>query len=172
MRGVADRLDRLQSPAAGAYKGRLPLVGEGALALGEPHDVLFERLVRLGNELGDRCVCRWLRRAAGGGQHADDLIADLVAIRAEFQQDPRTDPVLLAHESKQDVLGPDVVVLEHAHLFLCADDDLTRLLCESLERGLPRTHEHVDSIHVAQLKVKSGGRTATTVAVQRAKMGR
>jgi len=44
------------------------------------------------------------------GQHPDDLVADRVGVRVEIAQDAHGDTLVLAHQAKQDVLGPDVVV--------------------------------------------------------------
>src|SRR5215208_6990764 len=48
--------------------------------------------------------------AAGPGQHPDDLVADLLRVRIEIEQDACGDALVLAHEAEQDVLGADVVV--------------------------------------------------------------
>ena len=53
-----------------------------------------------------------LAPAAGPGQHADDLVADLLRVGVEVEQDARGDALVLAHEAEQDVLGADVVVAE------------------------------------------------------------
>src|SRR6202042_2526981 len=47
----------------------------------------------------------------------------------------RGDAFPLAHEADQDVLGPDVVVLEAVRFFVSQDHDVTGSLCESLEQG-------------------------------------
>src|SRR5690606_20702891 len=57
-----------------------------------------------------------LTAAAGTGQHADDLVADLLRVRVEVEQDARGDAFVLAHEPEQDVLGADVVVAERERL--------------------------------------------------------
>src|SRR5262249_38501933 len=49
---------------------------------------------------------------ARAGEHADDLVADLVCIGVEVEQDARGDALVLADEAEQDVLGADVVVAE------------------------------------------------------------
>jgi hypothetical protein len=43
------------------------------------------------------------------------------------------DAVSLAHEAQQDVLGPDVIVVEHPRLFLGEDHDATGPVGEALE---------------------------------------
>ena len=53
-----------------------------------------------------------LAAAAGAGEHADDLVADLLGVRVEVEQDAGGDALVLAHEAEQDVLGADVVVAE------------------------------------------------------------
>ena len=53
---------------------------------------------------------------AGAGQHADDLVADLLRVGVEVGQDARGHALVLAHEAEQDVLGADVVVAERERL--------------------------------------------------------
>src|SRR3977135_2740806 len=48
--------------------------------------------------------------AAGTGQHPDDLVADLLRVGVEVQQDAGGNALVLADEAQQDVLGADVVV--------------------------------------------------------------
>ena len=50
--------------------------------------------------------------AAGAGEHPDDLVADLLGVGVEVEQDPRGDALVLADEAEQDVLGADVVVAQ------------------------------------------------------------
>src|SRR4029079_17918910 len=50
--------------------------------------------------------------AAGAGEHADDLVANLLGVGVEVEQDARRDALVLANEAEQDVLGADVVVTE------------------------------------------------------------
>ena len=73
--------------------------------------------------------------AAGAGEHADDLVADLFRIRVEVEQDARGDALVLAHEAEQDVLGADVVVPEREGL---AQRQLEHLLGARRERNLAR----------------------------------
>src|SRR5262249_39029699 len=119
-----------------------------ALDLGlAPHDGVE---LRLGGELGqvaayrveDLRAPRLLARPparpallapAGAGEHADDLVADLLGIGVEVEQDPRGDALVLAHEPEQDVLGADVVVAE-AQRF--AERELEDLLRARGERNL------------------------------------
>ena len=71
---------------------------------------------------------------AGAGEHADDLVADLLGVGVEVEQDPRGDALVLAHEPEQDVLGADVVVAERERL---AQRELEHLLRARRERDLP-----------------------------------
>ena len=48
-----------------------------------------------------------------------------------------SDASLFAEKGEQDVLGPDVVVIEHPRLFLGKDHDPSRLVGESLEQQTP-----------------------------------
>ena len=74
-----------------------------------------------------------LAAAAGPGQHADDLVADLLRVGVEVEQDARGDALVLAHEAEQDVLGADVVVAERERL---AQRQLEHLLRARRERDL------------------------------------
>ncbi len=66
-----------------------------------------------------------LAAPAGTGEHADDLVADLLGVGVEVEQDARRDALVLAHEAEQDVLGADVVVAEAQRL---AQGELEHLL--------------------------------------------
>ncbi len=70
---------------------------------------------------------------AGAGEHADDLVADLLRVGVEVEQDPRGDALVLADEAEQDVLGADVVVAEAQSL---AQRQLQHLLGARRERDL------------------------------------
>ena len=70
---------------------------------------------------------------AGAGEHADDLVADLLGVGVEVEQDARGDALVLAHEAEQDVLGADVVVAERERL---AQRQLEHLLRARRERDL------------------------------------
>src|SRR4029079_14702366 len=72
--------------------------------------------------------------AAGTGEHADDLVADLLGVGVEVEQDPSGDALVLADEAEQDVLGADVVVTEGQRL---AQRELQDLLRARRERDLP-----------------------------------
>src|SRR4029453_13699971 len=50
-----------------------------------------------------------LAAATWAGEHADDLVADLLAVGVEVEQDACGHALVLAHEAEQDVLGADVV---------------------------------------------------------------
>ena len=71
--------------------------------------------------------------AAGAGEHADDLVADLLGVGVEVEQDARGNALVLAHEPEQDVLGADVVVAERERL---AERELEHLLRAGSERDL------------------------------------
>ena len=71
--------------------------------------------------------------AAGAGEHADDLVADLLGVGVEVEQDAGGDALVLAHEAEQDVLGADVVVAERERL---AQRELEHLLRARRERDL------------------------------------
>ena len=75
--------------------------------------------------------------AAGAGQHPDDLVADLLGVGVEVEQDARGDALVLADEAEQDVLGADVVVAEAQRL---AERELEDLLRTRRERDLPARH--------------------------------
>ena len=74
-----------------------------------------------------------LLAAAGAGEHADDLVADLLGVGVEVEQDARGDALVLADEPEQDVLGADVVVAERERL---AQRELEHLLRARRERDL------------------------------------
>ena len=78
-----------------------------------------------------------LLAAAGPGEHADDLVADLLGVGVEVEQDARGDAFVLAHEAEQDVLGADVVVAERERL---AQRELEHLLRARRERDLAARH--------------------------------
>ena len=71
--------------------------------------------------------------AAGAGEHADDLVANLLGVGVEVEQDACRDALVLAHEPEQDVLGADVVVAERQRL---AQRELEHLLRARRERDL------------------------------------
>src|SRR4029078_4345157 len=75
--------------------------------------------------------------ATGAGEHADDLVADLLGVRVEVEQDAGGDALVLAPEREEDVLRPDVVVAERERL---AKRELEDLLGARGERDLTRRH--------------------------------
>src|SRR5205823_9691870 len=81
-----------------------------------------------------------LLAAAGAGEHAEDLVADLLGVRVEVEPDPDGDAPGVAHEAEQDVLGADVVVTETLRL---AQRELERLLRARRERHLASRHHLV-----------------------------
>jgi hypothetical protein len=70
---------------------------------------------------------------AGAGEHADDLVADLLGVGVEVEQDARRHALVLAHQPQQDVLGADVVVAQRQRL---AQRQLQHLLGARRERDL------------------------------------
>jgi len=87
-----------------------------------------------------------LAATAGPGEHADDLVADLLGVRVEVEKDARGDALVLANEAEQDVLGSDVVVAQ-AQRF--AERELEDLLGARGERDLP-VHRHIAVTDEAQ----------------------
>src|SRR6266700_3005130 len=67
---------------------------------------------------------------AGAGKHADDLVANLLGVGVEVEQDPCRDSFVLADETEQDVLGADVVVAERKRLTKRQLQDLLRARSE------------------------------------------
>ena len=82
---------------------------------------------------GTRALAGALAAAAGPGEHADDLVADLLGVGVEVEEDAGGDALVLAHEAEQDVLGADVVVAEGERL---AQRQLEHLLGARRERDL------------------------------------
>ena len=74
-----------------------------------------------------------LAAAAGAGEHPDHLVADLVGVGVEVEQDAGGDALVLTHQAEQDVLGADVVVAERERL---AQRQLEHLLGARRERDL------------------------------------
>ena len=69
-----------------------------------------------------------------GPDDPDDLRPDLLHRDFKPLEDPCRETFLFAQQAEEDVLGPDVVVLEGTRLFLGQDDDLARPLGEPLEQ--------------------------------------
>ena len=70
---------------------------------------------------------------AGTGEHADDLVADLLGVRVEVEQDACRHALVLADEPEQDVLGADVVVTQRQRF---AQRQLEHLLRTRRKRDL------------------------------------
>src|SRR5436309_10258799 len=100
--------------------------------LGQVAAELIEELRAL-RLLAGRATGSALLPPAGTGEHADDLVADLLCVRVEVEQDARCDALVLADEAEQDVLGADVVVAERERL---AERQLEDLLRARGERDL------------------------------------
>ena len=99
--------------------------------LGQVAPELVEELRAL--RLLARRAARALLSPAGAGEHADDLVANLLGVGVEVEQDPRSDALVLAHQTEQDVLGADVVVTEGERF---AQRQLEHLLRARGERDL------------------------------------
>ena len=65
---------------------------------------------------------------------ARDLRAHFLDRDVERLEHAGGQPFFLAQKAEEDVLGPDVVVLERPRLVLCQDDDLSSPLCEAFEQ--------------------------------------
>ena len=99
--------------------------------LGQVAPELVEQLRALRLLAGRRA--RALLAPARAGEHADDLVADLLSVGVEVEQDAGGDTLVLAHQPEQDVLGADVVVAERERL---AQRELEHLLRARRERDL------------------------------------
>ena len=110
------------------HRVELALGGE----LGQVAAELVEQLGAL-RLLARRTPARALLPPAGAGEHADDLVANLLGVGVEVEQDARRDAFVLAHEPEQDVLGADVVVAQRERL---AQRELEHLLRARGERDL------------------------------------
>ena len=112
-----------------------------------------------------------LLAAAGAGQHADDLVADLLGVGVEVGQDAGGHALVLAHQAEQDVLGADVVVAERERL---AQRQLQHLLGPRRERDLaggdllarPDDADHLgaDLLHRDLEALEHAGRQALLLA--------
>ena len=67
----------------------------------------------------------------------DDLLAHPVQVGAQPDQHLRGHPVALVDEAEQDVLGADVVVLEHPGLVLSQNHNTPRPVGKPLEHRPP-----------------------------------
>ena len=122
-----DLHDPLDLGLAADHRVELRLGGE----LGQVAPELVEQLRGLLALAGARGGA--LAAAAGAGEHPDDLVADLLGVGVEVEQDARGDALVLAHQAEQDVLGADVVVAERERL---AQRQLEDLLGPRRERDL------------------------------------
>ena len=122
-----DLHDPLDLGLAADHRVELALGGE----LGQVAAELVEQL--RGLLALARAAAGALAPAAGAGEHPDDLVADLLRVGVEVEQDAGGDALVLAHEAEQDVLGADVVVAERERL---AQGQLEHLLGARRERDL------------------------------------
>jgi hypothetical protein len=90
----------------------LALLGE----LGQVAAELVEQLRRLFTLALPAAPTRALAATAGAGEHPDHLVADLVGVGVEIEQDAGGDTLILTHQAEQDVLGADVVVAKGERL--------------------------------------------------------
>ena len=108
-------------------------LGQVATELVEQLRGLLALALGTGGAAGGRPGPRAALAAAGTGQHPDHLVADLLGVGVEVEQDAGGDALVLAHEAEQDVLGADVVVAEAERL---AQRQLEDLLGARRERDL------------------------------------
>ena len=90
-----------------AADDRIELARPGGIGEVDPELVDRGRLRRALRLLGRA-------RSRALGEHADDLVADLVEVHAEQFEHAGRDALALAHQPEKEVLGPDVVVAEAA----------------------------------------------------------
>ncbi len=142
-----EQLDDLLAHFLGLDAEVLQHVGGGAVALADepeqevlgPDVVVAQRLGLLHGELEDPLRAgREGELGAGDGARALlhqplDLGADLAQVDVEVLQDLGRDAAALLHEPEQDVLGPDVVVVELLRLLPREGHDLAGALCETVE---------------------------------------
>ena len=126
-----DLHDPLDLGLAADHRVELALLGE----LGQVAAELVEQLrgllaLALAAAAAGGCA---LAAAAGAGEHPDHLVADLVRVGVEVEQDAGGDALVLTHQAEQDVLGADVVVAERERL---AQRQLEHLLGARRERDL------------------------------------
>ncbi len=125
-----DLHDPLDLGLAADHRVELALLGE----LGQVAAELVEQFRALfAGALALTASAAALAAAAGAGQHPDHLVADLVGVGVEVEQDAGGDALVLAHQAEQDVLGADVVVAERERL---AQRQLEHLLGARRERDL------------------------------------
>ena len=116
---------------------------------GQLREVPSELVEELGGLLALAGRARGARGPAGGlrpgalaataraREHPDDLVADLLGVRVEVEQDAGGDTLVLADEPEEDVLRADVVVAQRQGL---AEGELQHLLGTWSERDLARSH--------------------------------
>jgi hypothetical protein len=122
--------DPLDLGFATDHRVELALLGE----LGQVAAELVEQFRGLLAALAATAASRGaLTASTGTGEHADHLVADLVRIGVEIEQDAGRDALVLTHQAEQDVLGADVVVAEREGL---AQGQLEHLLGPRRERDL------------------------------------
>ncbi len=124
-----DLHDPLDLGLATDHRVELALLGQ----LGQVAAELVEQLRRLFALAGTRAGTGALATSAGAGEHPDHLVADLVGVGVEVEQDAGGDALVLTHQAEQDVLGADVVVAERERL---AQGQLEHLLGARRERNL------------------------------------
>ena len=122
-----DLHDPLDLDLAADHRVELALGGE----LGQVAAELVEQLRGLLALAAARAGA--LAASAGAGEHPDDLVADLLGVGVEVEQDARGDALVLADQAEQDVLGADVVVAQREGL---AQRQLQDLLGARRERDL------------------------------------
>ena len=111
-----------------------PITGSSLPSAGELGQVAAELVEQLRGLLALAAArAGALAAPAGAGEHPDDLVADLLGVGVEVEQDARGDALVLADQAEQDVLGADVVVAERERL---AQRQLEHLLRPRRERDL------------------------------------
>ena len=124
-----DLHDPLDLGLAADHRVELALLGE----LGQVAAELVEQLRGLLALALAAAGAGALAATAGAGEHPDHLVADLVGVGVEVEQDAGGDALVLTHQTEQDVLGADVVVAEGERL---AQRQLEHLLGARGERDL------------------------------------
>jgi len=105
-------------------------------------DVVVAQRERLTQRELEHLLCAWRERDLAGGDllartdDAHDLRTNALDGDVERLEHACGEPLLLAEEAEQDVLGADVVVLENAGLLLSEDDHLAGPFGEALEHGV------------------------------------
>ena len=113
--GSGEEVTSGQIPFTPRAKKVLELALREALSLGHNYigtEHILLGLVRENEGVAARSRARTGLPAPWAGEHADDLVANLLGIGIEVEQDACRDALVLAHEAEQDVLSADVVVTE------------------------------------------------------------